>query len=191
MRMTIKVLITITFGLLMVVLPVVTCEAFEGRASSKDGNLVATYKVEEGYKITIRVDTKRKKAAYLKSFQGDVTNIKIDFADVNGDGLQDVIVKYADETGYSPAALINHGDLSFTDALSGIDLYINTELEIKEGGRATRPGGYKVKNRDGVPELIFYNVFIGRKGYRYATFRYDKRTTSYVLYQKGELVEEH
>ena len=181
------------FGLLIFVLSVMTCDAFEGRASSKDGNLVVTYKIEEGYKITIRIDTKRKKAAYLESFQEDVSSIKIDFVDVNDDGLHDVVVKYADETGYSPAVLINHDHFSFTDSLSGIKepLYINTELEIKEGGRATRRGGYKVKSRDGIPELIFYNVFIGRKGYRYATFRYDKRTTSYVLYQKGELFEEH
>lgn len=168
------------------------CNAFEGRVSSKDGNLSVIYKVEEGYKITVRIDTKRKKAAYLKSLQADVSNLKIDFVDVNGDGLQDVIVKYADETGYSPAVLINHDDLSFTDALSGIKeaIYINTELEIEESGRAVRRGGYKVKNRDGIHELIFYNVFIGNKGYRYAVFRYDKRTTSYALFKKGELFEE-
>lgn len=195
MKIKTKMLTRITFGLLVFVLSVVTCDAFEGRASSKDGDLVVTYKVEEGYKITIRIDTKRKKAAYLKSLKGDVSSIKIDFMDVNGDGLQDVIVKYADETGYSPAVLINHDDLSFTDALSGVTkkelLYINTEPDVIQEGGATPRGGYKVKNRDGIPELIFYNVFIGRKGYRYATFRYDKRTTSYVLYKKGELFEEH
>ena len=80
------------FGLLIFVLSVMTCDAFEGRASSKDGNLVVTYKIEEGYKITIRIDTKRKKAAYLESFQEDVSSIKIDFVDVNDDGLHDVVV---------------------------------------------------------------------------------------------------
>ncbi len=172
-----------------------TCDAYAGRSTSKDGNLVVTYTVEEGYKITIRIDTKKKKGAYLRVTEGDVFAIKVDFVDVNGDRLEDVIIKYADESGYSPAVLINHDDLSFTDSLSEVKkanaLYISAELEIKEGGRATRRGGYKVKNRDGNIELIFYDVFIGGKGYRYAAFRYDKPTKRHVLYQKGELFEEH
>lgn len=195
MRTRSRMLTISIFGLLILVLSVVNCDAFEGHARSKDDNLVVTYKVEEGYKITIRIDTKRKKAAHLKSFQADVFGIEIDFVDVNGDGLQDVIVKYGDETGYSPAVFINHDDLSFKDALSDIKkkgpLYINEEPDVIQEGGATPRGGYKVKNRDGIPELTFYNVFIGSKGYRYAAFRYDKQTTSYVLYKKGELFEEH
>lgn len=186
---------SIICGLMLFVSSVMTCDAFEGRVSSKDGNLVVIYKVEEGYKISIRIDTKRKKFAYIKSLESDIFSIEVDFVDVNGDGLQDVIVKYSDETGYSPAVLINHDNLSFTDSLRDVKqtnaLYINTELEIKEGGRAVRRGGYKVNNRNGILELTFYDVFIGNKGYRYAAFRYDKRTTSYVLYKKGEVFEEH
>ena len=194
--MRMKILRTCIFALLIFALSVMTCAAFEGRAASKDGNLVVTYKVEEEYKITVRIDTKRKKGAYLKTSEGDVVKIQPDFVDVNGDGLQDVIIKYADETGYSPVVLINHGDISFKDALRGIKknepLYINTELEIKEGGPVKRGRDYELKDLTGdVPKLIFYRAFMGGKGYRYVAFRYDKRTTSYVLYKKGELFEEH
>jgi hypothetical protein len=193
-----KILTTLTtsiFGLFILVLPVMNCQAFEGHAKSTDGKLAVTYRVQEGYKITIRIDTKSKKGAYLENPKGDVSAIKVDFIDVNRDGLQDVIIKFADETGYSPSVLVNHGDLSFTDALTDIKkkepLYINTEPEVILGGGDTPRSGYKVKNRGDVPELICYNVFIGDKGYRYAAFRYDKQTASYVLYKKGELFEEH
>lgn len=189
-----RIFIVSAFILLMFIF-VMTCESFEGRFVSNDGNMVVSYRVDEGYKITIKVDTRRKKGAYLKEFKGDVFGIDIDFVDVNDDGLQDIIIKYSDETGYSPAVLINNDNLTFTDALSEIkkreSVYVSTELEIGEGGHIKRRGGYKVRNQAGISELVFYDIFIGRTGYRYAIFRYNTNTKNFLLYKKGEVFEEH
>ena len=103
-------------GFLLTSLFSVPCGAFEGRATSKDGNLVVTYHVTDGYKISVRIDTKKKQVAYSASIEADVYSIKVDFVDLNIDGFEDVIVKYADETGYSPAILINQKDSSFVNA---------------------------------------------------------------------------
>jgi len=184
MKLKNRIFIISTFKLLIICLTVIICEALDGRIVSNDGNLVVTYKVEDGYKITIRIDTKIKKKAYLKSFCSDVLNIKIEFIDVNGDSLNDVIIKYADEMGYTPAVLVNNANLYFIDALSDFDLYINTEIDIEKNGHAKRRGDYKIKTHNGIPELTFYDVLIGNKGYRYVTFRYDKTNYEVHSFQK-------
>ncbi len=162
---------------------------------SKDGSVVVTYKVEEGYKISIRIDTTARKAAYSESLQADVTRIGVDFIDVNHDGFQDVLIKYADETGYSPVILINRNNRSFVSALPKTNeaRYVNTELEITKAGKAARRKDYELRDvtADGVPELIFYKMFLGKKGYSYVAFRYDSRTVSYLLHKKGEVFAEH
>jgi hypothetical protein len=181
-------------GLLLTALFSVPCGAFEGRTANKDGNLVVTYHVADGYKISIKIDTNKKRAAYSASLEADVYSIKVDFVDLNNDGFEDVIIKYADETGYSPAILINQKNSSFVNALRNLEelLYVNTELKIGEDGKAVRGAEYRLKDMtgDGVPELTFYDVFIGKKSYRSAGFRFDAKTTSYLLYQKGVLFEE-
>ncbi len=189
-----KTFFSCAIGLTMLALSAVPAHAFEGRAASKDGTVVVTYKVEEGYKISIRIDTKAKKMAYSESLKADVTSIKVDFLDVNNDGFQDVLIKYADETGYSPAILVNRNDQSFLRALPKTNeaLYVNTELEITKEGKATRPKDYELRNVTGdrISELIFYKAFLDKKGYRHVVFRYDRRTASYVLHEKGALFVE-
>jgi len=190
-----SILATAGFGLSLSSFLAMPCyAAFDGRVTSKDGNLLVTYHVAEGYKISIRIDTKKRRAAYSESLQADVFSIKIDFFDVNRDGFEDVIIKYADETGYSPAILINQGDLSFVNALRNSKelLYVNTELNVKEDGKAARGVEYQLKDvtGDGVPELIFYNAFVGKNGYRSVVLRFESKTTSYLLHRKGDLFEQ-
>jgi hypothetical protein len=169
------------------------CAAYEGHAKSKSGNLSVTYKVDDGYKISVRIDTNTKKAAYSASLKTDVLAIKVDFVDVNKDGLEDVIIKYADETGYSPAVLINRDNSSFVNAVRNLKepLYVNTELDFDDH-RAVRRREYRLRGTpdNNVPELIFYNVYMGSKGYRYVTLRYEQGTASYSVRQKGEVFDD-
>lgn len=193
-RRTSRMLCSCGVGFLLASLFSIPCDAFDGRATSKDGNLVVTYHVADGYKISIRIDTKKRQAAYSASIEADVNSIKVDFVDLNKDRFEDVIIKYADETGYSPTILINQKDSSFVNALQDLGelLYVNTELKVGDDGKAVRGPEYRLKDMTGdrVPELTFYDVFIGKNGYRSASFRFDAKTTRYLLFQKGALFEE-
>ena len=187
-----------TFFLLMLGLATIPCYAFEGHATSKDGNLKVNYKVVDGYRVTITINTKIKKLAYQKSFKTDVGAIDIFFIDVNKDGYQDVMIQYADETGYTPEVLLNHDNLSFTNALMEVKkkfataIYVNTEVDLIEEGVQPSGVSYQLKDMsgDGVPELIFYNTFIEYKGYRYVAFQLDRKKMNYRLYKKGKVFVE-
>lgn len=173
----------------------ITCCAFEGHSTSKDGSLNVIYKVDDGYKISIRIDTKKKNAAYQSSEKSDVSSIDVFFVDANKDGYLDVLIQHADETGYVPVLLINHDNNFFTNALKEAEkqfktaLYVNTEVDLIEDGMQQYPGGYQLKDmgNSGIPELFFYNAFIDGKGYRFVAFRFDKKTMNYHLYKKGQL----
>jgi hypothetical protein len=163
-------------------------QTFEGRAASDDGGVAVTYKVADGYKVSVTVDTRKKKGAYRYTSQSDVTGIEVKFVDLNRDSRVDVVVKHQDESGYSPRVLINRDDLSFVDALDiGKLFYVETEPEITGAGKAIPRGGFELKDvtGGGAPELIFHDVVIGNRRYRDATFRYDRRKTRYALHAKG------
>lgn len=165
----------------------------EQRVISKDGSISVTYRVSESYKIAIVIDTKNKKRAYFLSEEADAEDIEVVFNDLNLDGAQDLIIKFADETGYSPLILINDNYLSFVNALRDIKelVYVSTELDIDDEGKVAQRRDYELKdiNGDGVSELVFYNVFLGENGYRYVAFRFDAKDAKYLIYGKGDIVE--
>lgn len=167
--------------------------AFQGRAASRGGGIVVTYDVVDGYKVSLTIDTEKKKKAYVAQDETDVNDIEVDFIDVNGDGLQDVIVKYADETGYSPLILINTENSSFIDALSDLEdsIYVNTELDIRDDGKAVRRRDYLLKDitGDGIQEIVFYKTIIAEKGYLYVRLCLDKKTKKYSICKKGKPFE--
>ncbi len=175
-----------------------SCYGFEGQETSKDHNLTVIYKVEDGYKVSVTIDTKKKKSVYKSFEKSDVSNIHVVFVDANQDGYLDVIIQHADETGYVPVMLINHGNLSFTDALMDAKkqfstaIYVDTEVELLEESGRRSGGSYELKdmNGDGAPELVFYNTFIDGKGYRYVAFQFDRKTKSYHLFKKGKFFAE-
>lgn len=187
--------IQLTCSLVVLGLTTISCHAFEGHATSKDGRVNVTYKVEDGFKVSVRIDTAIKKPAYQSFENSDVSSIGVSFADVNRDGYIDVLIQHADETGYVPVVLVNQSNRSFTDALMDAKkqfrtaFYVNTEVDLIEEGR--RPSGmtYELKDLDGdgMPELVFYNAFIDNKGYRYVAFQLDKGATNYHLYKRGKM----
>lgn len=167
--------------------------ASEQRVVSKDGSISVAYRVSEGYKIAITIDTNKKKRAYFLSEEADVEDIEVIFNDLNMDGAQDLIIKFADETGYSPLILINNNYLSFVDALRDLKelVYVSTELDIDDEGKVAQRHDYELKdiNGDGVSELVFYDVFLGKNGYRYVAFRFDAKEAKYLIYKKGDFFE--
>lgn len=183
------------FCLLLLGLTSIPCYAFEGHAVSKDGNLRVSYRVDDGYKVSVWIDTKTKKAAYQNSVKADVSNIDVVFVDANKDGYLDVIIQHGDETGYVPVILINHSNKFFTNALEEAEkqftaaFYVNTEVDLIEVGKQPSGASYQLKdmNGDGVLEFVFYNAFVNGKGYRYVAFQLDKNKLSYHLYKKGQV----
>ena len=189
-----RILHAVGLGLPLYFLLAAQCGAFEGRAASRNGNIVVTYKVVDGYKISIKIDTKMRKIAYSESLEADVYDIKVDFVDFNNDRYEDVLIKYADETGYSPVVLVNQKNATFINAMRNLkeQIYVNTELSIEEDGDAVRRKDYRLKDMtgDGIPELVFYEAFIGKYGYHSISLRFDSKTTSYLLHQKGKQLKE-
>ncbi len=159
-------------------------QTFDGRAASADRSVVVSYSVKDGFKISITIDTPKKKAAFQESTTTDVTGIAVDFVDLNGDSLQDVIIKYKDESSYQPEVLINRDGVSFVRALT-TSFVVWTEPE--PGQEDVPKGRYRLKKVKGraIPDLVFPDVVIGRDRYRDATFRFDPSTSKYALLRTG------
>ena len=51
--------------------------------SNKDKSIIVYYKIADGYKISIRIDTNKKKNAYSLNVDTDANLIRCDFIDVN------------------------------------------------------------------------------------------------------------
>jgi hypothetical protein len=180
--------VTMVLGAVALVSARAEGQSFEGRETSKDGAVVVSYKVVDGYKITLSIDTPRKKGAYRRSWKGDVVLIRAEFPDLNGDSRPDVILEFADEDGYSPTVLINRDDLSFVDALRLKQPFVvETQPDIVNG-KAIPRGKLELKPTGAgrPPDLVFHDVAIGDERYRSATFRLDPAKLTYRLVAKGK-----
>jgi hypothetical protein len=155
--------------------------AFEGRAAS--GGVVVSWRVEDGYRIHLVVDTKARKRAYEERSEVDVSVISADFVDVNADGRMDVLVKLADEEGYSPEVLVAREDGSFERALDHPP-FVAENLSSKDG-RPEEPPRYRVRSAGGTAELVFPNAVFGGERFRDATYRWDRVKRRFVLAGKG------
>jgi hypothetical protein len=165
-----------------------SASAFEGRATSPDGDIVVSYSVKHGTEVSVTVDTRKKKGAFHYSARSDVSGIRVEFVDLNADSRLDVIVRHEDESGYAPRVLINRDGDSFVNALNiGKLVYVSTEPEPEAEATGAPKGGYRLKTVEGhaAPDLVFTNVVIGKERYREATFRYDPATATYVLRRTG------
>jgi hypothetical protein len=158
---------------------------FAGRAVSRDGSVTVSWRVEDGYRISLAVDTKARKGAYHDAFEADVYELSADFADVNRDGRMDVLVKLEDEGGFSPRVLVGRGDGSFETALEAAP-YVMVEFDVTGDSHLARRGGYALKATGGVPELVFTNALIDRELFRDATYRWDRAKGRFVLHRRGE-----
>jgi hypothetical protein len=164
-----------------------SASAFEGRATSPDGDIVVSYSVKNGYEVSVTVDTRKQKGAFHYSARSDVSGIRVEFLDLNADSRLDVIVRHEDESGYAPRVLINR-DGAFVNALNiGKLVYVSTEPDPEAETTGAPKGGYRLKKVTGqaAPDLVFTNVVIGKDRYRDATFRYDPAAATYVLRKTG------
>ncbi len=180
-----QVLVAAIVGATTLVAARAAAQTFDGRAVSRNGNLVVSYSVKDGYKVSVTVDTRKKKGAFRESTTTDVSGMAVEFADLDGDGLEDVIVKYEDESSYQPMVLIQRAGPSFVKALT-TSFVVWTESDPGEED-VPRPRWRlrKVKGRN-VPDLVFPDVVLGRDRYRDATFRFDPATGRYALHRTGE-----
>ncbi len=164
----------------------------EGRVVSADGRITLEYRIEDGYKIHIAINTAGKRNAYVASLRADVYQIEADFLDLNDDGRIDVIVKYSDEAGYSPRFLLNHEDASFFDVTpdtKGLEFRFDIyHRDIKDGGIPSPKPEYYLADvsGDAIPELVFKSLWLGRKGYRDVVLQLDALKKRYIVIRKGE-----
>ncbi len=162
-------------------------QTFRGRATSRDGSVVVSWSVQDGYKIDVAIDTPKKKGAYRVHREGDVSNMHADFLDANGDGRPDVLLKYEDESGYSPDVLINRNDESFVDALQLKEGFLVEEEQPTSPQKAYPLARWRLVAGPGRPtELVFDHVVIGDTRYGSATFQLDPRALRYRLVAKGK-----
>ena len=150
------------------------------------------YDVKEGYKINVSLDIKDNDIVFNKYFEADYGKPKVEFVDLNGDGLNDVFIKLTSEGQFTPYILINVANGKFVEALPSFktvyfnyDIYnealysgVKKEIETQE---------YYLKDTDvdGCNELIFDNLLIDEKMYRNVIFYLDKTKTLFLL-KKGE-----
>jgi hypothetical protein len=162
-------------------------QTFRATTTSKDGSVVVSWSVKDGQGLDVAIDTPKRKGAYRLHRDVGVAKLHVEFLDANGDGRPDVMVRYEDERGYSPDVLINRDDLSFVQALRMKEGFRVEAEPATAAGSAYERARWRLVWTPGRPtELVFYDVVIGKRRYRDATFRLDPRTLSYRLFRKGK-----
>lgn len=180
--------LTALAGALLVSVQGAEVPAFDGNAASRSGDLVVFYRVEEGFRVSLRVEWSGA-VAYTRASKTDVTRIGVEFVDLDADGREDVIVTYVDEGGYSIVPLVRRGTGKVVDALRGIGRSVHTYTDIDADEKGVRrAGGHSLVPFKGerAPRLVVRNVSIGGQRYQDAVFRLDVKSGEYSITSKGK-----
>lgn len=161
---------------------------FAGKSVNRSGDLVVHHRVEDGFRVSLRVEWNGT-VAYTRASKTDVTRIGVEFVDLDADGRDDVIVTYVDEGGYTLIPLIRRETAKLVDAFRGIGRSVHTYTDVDADERGVRrAGGHSLVpfNGERAPRLVVKNVAIGGQQYQDAVFRLDIRAGEYFIASKGK-----
>ncbi len=108
----------------------------------------------------------------------------VEFLPLNNDGVLDIILHLADESGFEPFILLSKsGSKKYVNALRNIKKYISVDYSNLESSKPGEPHkSYQViKNKLGVNFLVFHHLFIERKLRYKVKLKLNEARTAYSL----------
>lgn len=132
--------------------------------------------------VTLLVSTTKSDTAFINRLSVDIGNIFVNFYDLNNDGFDDIIIELADEAGFVPFILINENNIKFKSALLCDTCYVDySMLEFKIDGEPHKPYAFKDIDDDGINEVIFKHIFIGKKLKKNVIFKLNNKSNFEII----------
>lgn len=169
------------------VLSVCNADAGQHEKANSRGDVVVAWSVDEGYKVSIKIKGMQGNEIFRKDLKVDVSNVEVDFWDVNRDGYDDVVVKYKDEAGFNFDVFVNVNGYSFVDSLINLPpIYVETEFDVDDEGNAMPLGKLYLENvgLDSTPDIIAEKVVIDRNRYKRIVLKYNHKEKIYIIVDK-------